>query len=92
MLALMRMLRIPIRHDHLRQAQPVENRSMPGLDAVIDGDIIENNAFAVVEADVQVPILPVEFTATERKRNALWLRDIEGLDVGAEAGGLAGFG
>lgn len=89
MLALMGMLRIPIRHDHLSQAQPVKDRSMPSLDAVIYGDVVENDTFTVVEADVQVPVLPVEFATSKGEGYTFWLCDVEGLEVGAEAGGLA---
>lgn len=81
MLALVRMLRITVRDHHFCQRETVEDRTDVSL--VIESDVVQNDTLAVVEANVDAPLLPLNDTAIDCKRDALWLGNIDGFDVGA---------
>lgn len=66
-------------HDHLRKRHPVEDGTLGPL--VVECDVVEDKTFPVVEADVELPILPLHLTprATDIEGDALRLGDLEGL-------------
>lgn len=68
-------------HDHLRKRHPVEDGALRSL--VVEGDVIKHETLPVVEADVELPILPLHLTSrpTDIKGHALRLGDLQGLQV-----------
>ena len=69
---------------HVGERQSVEEG------AAVIVDVIENHAFSQVEANLEVPLLPVNGTAEVREvadgeRSTLWLNNIQWLEVGAES-------
>lgn len=61
-LALMRVLGVAVWHDHFGQRQTVEDWTDIAL--VVEGDVVQHDTFLVVEADVQVPLLPRDLAAS----------------------------
>lgn len=55
-LALVRVLGVAIRHNHLRERKTVEDGTLNAL--VVEGDVVENDTLLVVEANVELPVLP----------------------------------
>lgn len=82
MLSLMRVLRVAIWHHHLGQRHSPENWPFRAL--VIECDVVENNAFAVVETNVNLPVDPLHDVSIDLERNAFRLCDIDGLEICAE--------
>lgn len=80
-LALMRVFRVTVWNHHLRQRKTVHNRTNGTL--VIEGDIVQDNTFAIVEPHVNIPFLPVNHSSVHIERNTLWLSDIDWLDIRA---------
>ncbi|KAJ8104750.1 hypothetical protein OPT61_g10590 [Boeremia exigua] len=81
-LALVRMLRVSIRHHHLRQRQAPERVAHCAL--VVERDVTQHHAFAVVEPNVQVPVRPGDVPAVHLEADALGLRDVDGLEIRPE--------
>jgi len=79
MLPLMRMFWISIRYHHFRKRQSIEYGAFGSL--VIISDVVEHNALLVVESDMNLPVLPVYHPTFYSKRNSVWLRDVDWLDV-----------
>lgn len=80
--ALMWVLWVAVRYDHLGQGEAIEGRT--GLAAFIliaVGEIVEDDAFAVVKADVDIPILPGDLAAVDFERDAFGLGDVDGFDI-----------
>lgn len=67
-----------IRHCHLRNRETVEN--VP----VIIGDVVENQALAVIETDSETPLLPVHGVAIHGEGRAFGLLDKIRLQIRAE--------
>ena len=63
--------RIAIRHDHLRQREPM------GDAASVEADRVQDEPFAVVEAQPQRPLLPRQRVPVQRERHAVGLRDLD---------------
>ena len=68
---------VAVGDDHLRERQPVRDR------AAVVADRVQDHPLAVVEADAQRPLLPLQPVAVEREGDALGLGDLERLEVGA---------
>ena len=79
MLPLVRVLRIAVRYNHLREGQAPENR--PYVALVVESDIAQDDTLAIVEANVNTPVLPVDNTAINFERDAFRLGDVDGLQV-----------
>mmetsp|Transcript_59805 Transcript_59805/g.160271 ORF Transcript_59805/g.160271 Transcript_59805/m.160271 type:complete len:632 (+) Transcript_59805:306-2201(+) len=73
-LAGVRRLRAAVRHHHLRDASAVAH----GAAGV--ADVTEDEALAEVEADVQLPLVPVQHPVVEGEGGALRLGDHQGLE------------
>jgi hypothetical protein len=58
----------------------------PHAAPVLVADLVEGQALLGVEADPQAPLLPAHLVAVDREARALGLRDLDGLDVVAQAG------
>lgn len=89
-LTLVRVLRVSVGDDHFREGQTVKDGADVAL--VVVGDIAEDDALAVVEANVEVPVLPGDLAALHLEGDALGLSDVDGLEVGAVAAGLLLYG
>ena len=57
--------RVAVRHDHLREREPMGDG--PDTAAVLVADRVEDEPFPVVEADAERPVLPREQVALERE-------------------------
>ena len=79
MFPLMRVLRVSVWDNHLRERQPIKGGSLVAF--VIVRDVVEHNAFTVVEAHVDAPILPVNNTTIDLERHAFRLSDVDWLDI-----------
>jgi hypothetical protein len=79
MLALVGMLGVSVRDNHLGQRKTIENISDVAL--VIVGDIVEDDTLTVVKTDVDVPVLPFNRASLNFKGDALWLCDVDWLQV-----------
>ena len=77
--AVMGMFRVAVGDDHFGEGEAVEDASFGA--SVVVGDVTKDDAFAVVEADVDFPVLPVDDAAVDFKGNAVWLGDVYGLEV-----------
>lgn len=76
---LVRVFRVSIWNNHLRERQTVEHRSNGSL--VVESDVVQHNAFTVVEANMDIPVLPIDNPVVDFERNALWLCDVDGFQV-----------
>ena len=70
--------RVAVGDDHLREREAVGDR------AAVVADRVQDHPLAVVEADAQRPLLPVQRVAVEREGDALGLDDLERLEVLAQ--------
>jgi hypothetical protein len=59
LLAVKRRARVSVRHSHVGERQAVEKR------ATLEVDVVEGQAFTEVEADAEVPILPLDEVALQ---------------------------
>ena len=75
----MRVLWVAIRYHHFCQRQAVKDATL--LPVVVVGYIVDDNAFAIVEAHVEIPILPGDLTVVDGKRDARGLGDMERFQV-----------
>ena len=71
----MRVLWVTVRYHHFCQGEPIEDSAL--LAVVVVGYVIEDDAFAVVEADVEVPILPGNLAVVDCKGDSGRLGDVE---------------
>ena len=69
---------VAVGDDHLREREPVGDR------AAVVADRVQDHPLAVVEADAQRPLLPLQRVAVEREGDALGLDDLERLEVVAQ--------
>ena len=89
---MMRMLGVTVGYDHFCQGKPVEDWSFVAF--VVVGDVVQDDAFAVVEADVDFPILPVDDPAVHSEGYAFRLGDVDWFQifsiasVGFDGGGV----
>ena len=67
--------RIPVGHHHLRERQPVRDRPQPAR--VVEPDGVQDQAFAVVEAEPQLPVLPAQQVPVQVERDPLRLGDLQ---------------
>jgi hypothetical protein len=72
--ALVRMFWVAVRDDHLSQGQSVKHWSDSSL--VIICDVVEDNSLLVVEADVNIPVLPVKGASIDLERYTCRLCDV----------------
>jgi len=85
MFTLVWVLRVAVRHDHLAEGKAVEDGPVLSFDFIEILDVVQDDAFTVVEAYVNVPVLPVDDTVVDLEAYAFGLRDVYGLEVGPEA-------
>ena len=86
--ALMRVFWVAVGDDHLGEGEAVEDGADFVLGLVEVGNVVEHDAFAVIEANVYGPILPLDDTVLHRKGHTLGLRDVDGFEVSSEAVGF----
>lgn len=79
MLPLMRMFRVAIRHNHFGQREPPE--CVPFSTLIVERNVGKNKSFAVVEANVQFPVLPAYVPAIHCKRDSFWLSNVDWLQI-----------
>jgi hypothetical protein len=77
--AVMRMLGVTVWYNHFRQRETVEDWS--NISFVIESDVIEHNAFTVVEANVDTPVLPLDGASIHFERHTIRLSDMDWLNV-----------
>ena len=80
---LMRVLRVSVGNHHLGERQTVEHRADVAL--VIICDVIEHDTLAVVEANVDVPVLPVDDASVHLEGDTLGLGYVDRLQIGSVA-------
>jgi hypothetical protein len=68
----------------------VDDRSFAVLVPVVEGQLVQNEALAGVEADAQGPVLPGEESAVQREAGAFGLGDLDGPLGGAGGAGDRG--
>lgn len=76
--------RVAVGHEHFRQREAVEQA------AVVVADVVQGQAFAVVEAKAKGPFLPGDLLAGDTEGGAGGLDDLEGFGGGAWAGAEGG--
>mmetsp|Transcript_44504 Transcript_44504/g.102866 ORF Transcript_44504/g.102866 Transcript_44504/m.102866 type:complete len:287 (+) Transcript_44504:840-1700(+) len=69
-----RVLHAAVRHNHLSDARAVAHG------APVIADAAEDHALAVAEANMHLPLVPLEYAVLEAERHALWLRNDQGLE------------
>lgn len=79
MLSLVRMFRVSVWHNHFRKGESVKDWA--DITLVVEGDVIEDYTLFVIEANMEVPFLPVDGPAIDFERNTFWLSDVDGFDV-----------
>ena len=67
--------RIPVGHHHLRERQPVRDRPQPSR--VVEPHRVQDQAFAVVEAEPQFPVLPAQQVPVQAERDPVGLADLQ---------------
>ena len=68
--------------DHLGDGRPVDHG------APADGDLVQREALAAVEADPELPVGPGDLVAVDGEARPLGLGDLDRLEVGAGRGGV----
>lgn len=79
MLPLMRMLRISVRDDHLGERDPVKDWSFVAF--VVVSNVVKYDAFSVVEANMHLPVLPLDDSTVNLEGHTLRLRYVDWLYV-----------
>ena len=79
MFTLMWVFGVSIRNNHLCQREAVKDRSNSAI--VVEGYIVQNDSFSVVESHMDIPLLPVDNAAVNLERNPFRLSDIYGFHV-----------
>jgi hypothetical protein len=74
-----RELRGSIWNDHLRKTQAIEYRSYFAV--VVVGDCGNGDTFSVGERNMHRPLLPGEHMSVHLEADALWLNDMQRLDI-----------
>ncbi|KAJ8576107.1 hypothetical protein ON010_g3104 [Phytophthora cinnamomi] len=74
-------LRFAVGHHHLGDGGAVEDRALGA--AVVERDVVQREALSSVEADADLPVLPVEHVVLDREARAFGLRDPQWLHVRA---------
>mmetsp|Transcript_11676 Transcript_11676/g.36417 ORF Transcript_11676/g.36417 Transcript_11676/m.36417 type:complete len:366 (-) Transcript_11676:124-1221(-) len=69
-----RALRAPVGNDHLGDAGAVADQ------AAVEADVAQDGPLPEAEADVQLPLVPLEQAVLQREGHALGLRDHQGLE------------
>lgn len=82
MLPVVRMFRVAVWDNHLRERYPPENRSLGAL--VVIRYVRENDAFAVIEANMDFPILPADRVTVNCEADSFGLCDVNRLEVLSE--------
>ena len=77
--AVMRVFGIAVGDDHFCEGESVEDAAFGAF--VVVGDVVEDDAFAVVETDVDFPFLPVDNTAVDFEGDAIWLGYVNGFEI-----------
>ena len=80
-LEVLRDARIAVWHDHFGHRGAVADGPQGAV--VVVGDLVQHEAFAGVQRDAHLPLLPLQQVTVERERDALGLDDVERLEVGA---------
>lgn len=75
-----------LRNDHFGKRETVEDGSLVAL--VVERDVVEDQALTVVEADVELPVLPLKSAAVHLERHTSRLGDVERLNVSPVSSGL----
>ena len=75
--------RVTVGDDHLGEGEAVEDAPFGAL--IVVGNVIEDDAFPVVEADVNLPILPFDDAVLDGEGDTFGLGDVDGLEVFAVA-------
>ena len=68
---------VAVGNDHLREGQPVGD--VADIAVVVIGDLVDDRALAVVEAQSHRPVLPAQLGALDREGDALGLGDVQRL-------------
>lgn len=79
-LLVVRGIRVAVGHNHLDNRDAVEERTLAVLVGVVDGHVGNDNALAVVEANVHLVAGPGKLVAADLERHALGLRNVNGLE------------
>lgn len=79
MLSLVGMIGVSVRNDHLSKGESVKHGA--DIAPIIKRDVVEDNAFFVVEAHVDVPFLPVDDPTVNFERYSLGLSDMNGFNI-----------
>jgi hypothetical protein len=82
MLPLMRVFRVTVRDHHLRERQAPEDGSLSAL--IIEGDVAQDDTLTVVEANMNLPLLPAQSASINREGDTLGLGDVDRLEIGTE--------
>lgn len=78
-----------LRDNHLGQRESVKDGADGAL--VVEGDVVQHDTLTVAEANVELPILPLDLSAGELEGDALGVGDIDRFEVLAvSAAGLNG--
>ena len=85
MLALVRVFWVAIRDDHFGQRKSVKDWSNHTFGLVKEADVVENDALAVVEANMNGPVLPFNCSTLHGEADAFWLGDVDRLEVSPES-------
>ena len=83
MFAVMWVFRVAVGDNHFGEGEAVEDAPFGAL--IIVSDVVEDDAFAVVEADVDLPILPFDEPVLDGERDAFRLSDVDWFEVLAVA-------
>mmetsp|Transcript_39335 Transcript_39335/g.87542 ORF Transcript_39335/g.87542 Transcript_39335/m.87542 type:complete len:618 (+) Transcript_39335:782-2635(+) len=73
---------VPIGHRHLHQAHAVQHR--PHATTILVAHLVQHKALPGIEPDTDVPVLPLDQVALHTEAGALWLHNVQGLDVAPE--------
>ena len=76
---MVRVLGIAIGDDHFGEGETVEDASIDAF--VVVGDVVKDDALAVIEADVDFPILPFDEAVLDGEGDTFRLGDIDRFEV-----------
>ena len=79
MFTLVRVLGVAIGNYHFSKRQSIEDASFTAL--VIIRDIVQDDAFAIIESDMNFPIFPLDNSAINFKIDAFRLCDVNRFDI-----------
>ena len=81
----MGMLRIAVWDNHFGKRKSVEDWADFVLGLIEVADVVEDDPFSVVEANMDRPILPFNCPTFHGEANTFWLGDVDGLQISSEA-------